>query len=857
MPTASRFGAICGVDLVQTGSWNASTGPVTFTRDDLAAAVAALTCPAIQKPRLKLGHIDPRFDGQPACGWVDDLRLTNGGHTLCGDFKGLPLAMVEADADGVSVLAAAYPQRSIEGVFNLTCSLDHTHPFVITAVALLGVQEPAVSTLADIASLYGVAASEAAGNVVSVVVEAALFDESKVRRDRHGKFDDKPLSISDTSLSGGTVRSGANPDGSIGVGFNTDDGPVEARLSPDGARDLAAALRDREEITIDERGGYVSLTGADDGWDLSVSTGTIHLTDTDLDTLADVVDARTGEAADHAAAATPAPDKGVDKLKLHGKVSLNPGERLVASEKVTGDRYARSNPVMALTDGPDGVGLRIGVVDHGDVRKWQAGDDGNTARFDAEGVDVVVEELDAVSGVGQIWAADMKRVYAEREAAAADKDNVDYDGLPDLDAKFGEGVIPGAEWGDLVWELHGTDDGRYGWELRLAVRPHGDDDWSFDDVSGEERDAILSPKHLDKWVARLEQLRAPAGAVAASRNRSSRMPEPAMVNVAAGVTVEDVRREWSRRSPWSMWIREIQVDPLELIVTDDETDSHARIPITVDGDRVEFGTPVPVEVQYVDKVAAAAEPAGRVVFASRAESRPERPQLPKRAQATPVAASESPAAEPVPNNPSEREDPVSTLSDQLRSRLGLPADATEEQILAAVAEPTTPTEPVTTEPAEPATEPAEPATEPATEPVTAPTQPAPTQPATPEPVAASRANDPVIVELKNELKKATGQLAEIRAARAADEKRAYFDKIVLAGKIAPADRASWEARYDKAPDVTTEILASIADYTAVPMAVAGSVGEQDPEAADAFDLDEGVMGGWATQLGIDAKELTR
>ena len=56
-----------------------------------------------------------------------------------------------------SVLASAYPNRSIEGYQNFTCSVGHTHPFVITGVALQSVMPPGVGVLS---SLYGVAAGD-------------------------------------------------------------------------------------------------------------------------------------------------------------------------------------------------------------------------------------------------------------------------------------------------------------------------------------------------------------------------------------------------------------------------------------------------------------------------------------------------------------------------------------------------------------------------------------------------------------------------------------------------------------------------------------------------------------------------
>ena len=70
----SPLATIPSVELVQAGQWDLGTGRVTFTRNDLAAAVAALDCPAVHRPVLKLGHDEPmpnggvRWDGEPAVG---------------------------------------------------------------------------------------------------------------------------------------------------------------------------------------------------------------------------------------------------------------------------------------------------------------------------------------------------------------------------------------------------------------------------------------------------------------------------------------------------------------------------------------------------------------------------------------------------------------------------------------------------------------------------------------------------------------------------------------------------------------------------------------------------------------------
>lgn len=167
-----------GVELLRAGTWDLSTGSATFSTADLASAVAALGCPAVRRPVLKLGHTDPRFDGEPAVGWVDNLAVSNGGGTLVGDYVGMPEWLGQ-------VLASAYPDRSIEGEFDHRCQKGHTHPLVITAVALLGVSAPGVGglgSLQDVARLYGVAASTTAqtGTPVSVLVHASRKDGNAV-----------------------------------------------------------------------------------------------------------------------------------------------------------------------------------------------------------------------------------------------------------------------------------------------------------------------------------------------------------------------------------------------------------------------------------------------------------------------------------------------------------------------------------------------------------------------------------------------------------------------------------------------------------------------------------------------------
>lgn len=155
---------IPGVELVKTGSWDISTGKWNVTRELIAATKASHEDSAIPRPIVKIGHTDERFDGEPALGWIENLRITDGGDTLVGDLAGVPAWLSD-------IAASAYPRRSVEGVHNLTVD-GTTHPFILTAVALLGVTRPGISTLrslADVRELYNVAAS--AGTPITITLD--------------------------------------------------------------------------------------------------------------------------------------------------------------------------------------------------------------------------------------------------------------------------------------------------------------------------------------------------------------------------------------------------------------------------------------------------------------------------------------------------------------------------------------------------------------------------------------------------------------------------------------------------------------------------------------------------------------
>jgi hypothetical protein len=160
------------VPILSTGTYSLSTGEYTFTAEDLQAAAAApATDAAVQWPRIKIDGLGESFDpsahgGEPAFGRVENLTVD--GETLYGDFL-VPPGLA-------AVIDWAYPARSIEGapgsVLGPTAT-GRTHELVITAVALLGVDLPGVSTLPDLMDVLAEFGGDAEPEQVTVMATIA------------------------------------------------------------------------------------------------------------------------------------------------------------------------------------------------------------------------------------------------------------------------------------------------------------------------------------------------------------------------------------------------------------------------------------------------------------------------------------------------------------------------------------------------------------------------------------------------------------------------------------------------------------------------------------------------------------
>ncbi len=169
---------IPGVELIRTGTWDLSTGPWEVTPADLLAAVAAHRAGAVRRPPVKLGHVDPRFDGEPSYGYVDNLRIVDNGQTLVGDLVGLPPMLAD-------LIPVAYADRSVEGVQGFVDASGQAYSFALTGVALLGAEQPGVTSLrslADVGALYGLGVAAATGQRVIRLHTPALSVTETRRR---------------------------------------------------------------------------------------------------------------------------------------------------------------------------------------------------------------------------------------------------------------------------------------------------------------------------------------------------------------------------------------------------------------------------------------------------------------------------------------------------------------------------------------------------------------------------------------------------------------------------------------------------------------------------------------------------
>jgi hypothetical protein len=64
-----------GLEIARPGTWYLSTGELSVTPEMLVDAAEFASSPEARPSPVKLGHNDPRFDGEPAMGWLTNLRV--------------------------------------------------------------------------------------------------------------------------------------------------------------------------------------------------------------------------------------------------------------------------------------------------------------------------------------------------------------------------------------------------------------------------------------------------------------------------------------------------------------------------------------------------------------------------------------------------------------------------------------------------------------------------------------------------------------------------------------------------------------------------------------------------------------
>jgi len=128
------------VEIFAIGQWNG----MDFEKEDLNMMAAAFnSLKDVHKVPLKFGHNDeqPFTDGQPALGWVDEVWVH--GTKLMAKFIDIPEVVFTAMQNKL------YKHVSVE----LDMGVEHKgnyYSWVLSGVALLGAEIPAVNTLADL-----------------------------------------------------------------------------------------------------------------------------------------------------------------------------------------------------------------------------------------------------------------------------------------------------------------------------------------------------------------------------------------------------------------------------------------------------------------------------------------------------------------------------------------------------------------------------------------------------------------------------------------------------------------------------------------------------------------------------------
>lgn len=158
---------IKGVEIFAEGTWNGNK----ITTEILQNLVKAFDATkGFVRPALKLGHNPDqdllKSDGLPAAGWVSNVYIS--GKKLLADFVDIPEKIFDL------IKKKAYRKVSVE-IFSGYTFDGITYPALLSAVALLGSDMPAVMTLSDILGRYSIDPQKFANKEASGKLEIKIF----------------------------------------------------------------------------------------------------------------------------------------------------------------------------------------------------------------------------------------------------------------------------------------------------------------------------------------------------------------------------------------------------------------------------------------------------------------------------------------------------------------------------------------------------------------------------------------------------------------------------------------------------------------------------------------------------------
>ena len=265
-PVGARV-TIPGVELVKVGTWGGHAlteaaqedkdkhGGVKITEEMVVAMAEAGQDSEVALAPMKPGHFDDRFDGQPAMGWVRNLRVSDDKTTLLGDLVDIPVPLYP-------LIKTGYKQRSVE------YGLDHVTPSgkkyaaVLTGLALLGTQAPAVTSLAEMADVY---ASKADTAHIPPPAAVALEDSNNTAHTgEHENEGESPVDILEKIKEKLGLAAEATDDEVLSAleAALADAAQSEDGGEPDGAASAAAALSaaGAETVTV-SKDVFLSMQG--------------------------------------------------------------------------------------------------------------------------------------------------------------------------------------------------------------------------------------------------------------------------------------------------------------------------------------------------------------------------------------------------------------------------------------------------------------------------------------------------------------------------------------------------------------------------------------------------------------------